>query len=472
MKKQKFIGRATEMERLNSLLKKKTASFVIIKGRRRIGKSRLIQEFGIQFDNVISLRGIAPVDETIQETELDEFTRQMTQQLNMPNAKYNDWGDVLWALAEKTKKGRTLLVFDEISWMGSKDPHFLSKVKDAWDTYFKNNPELIFIICGSASAWIEKNIISHAGFVGRLTFSITLKELSLQECRQFWPKNISNFEVLTSLCVTGGIPKYLEEIDPNLSAQENINQLCFTEGGLLVDEYRQIFSDIFLRDSNYYTRILAALENGSKDLAQLQKSLSLKSNGRLTEYLWELELAGFIARDYTWKIKSGEDSKLSCYRLKDNYLRFYLKYIDKNMDKINRGSINVNALNWHSIMGLQFENLVLANRDSLHKLLGVSKDDIVNANPYFQTASKTKEGCQVDYMIQTRFGTLFVIEIKFTQDKVGYGIIDEVQAKIERIDSPKRFSFRPILIHANGVTNEVKNSSYFSKIIDICELLK
>lgn len=469
---EKFIGRKPEMKRLNSLLKKKAASFVIIKGRRRIGKSRLIAEFGEQFDQVISLRGIAPVEESTLETQLDEFTRQMAQTLHMPAAKYSDWGDALWALSDKVKSGRILLVFDEISWMGSKDPHFLSKIKDAWDTYFKNNNELIFIICGSASAWIEKNIMSNAGFVGRLTFSITLKELSLSECRQFWPKNVSDHEVLKTLCVTGGVPKYLEEINPSLSAEDNIKELCFTAGGLLVDEYRQIFSDIFLRDSNYYTKILSALENGSKDLSQLKKTLSLDSSGRLSEYLWELELAGFIDRDYTWKIKTGEDSKLSCYRLKDNYLRFYLKYIDKNMDKINRETISPSSLNWHSAMGLQFENLVLSNRQAIHKLLGIADEDIINANPYFQTANKNRKGCQIDYMIQTRFGSLFIVEIKFTEDKVNYGIIKEVQEKIERLDAPNRFSYRPVLIHVNGVTEQVKKSSYFAHTINMSDLLK
>lgn len=120
------------------------------------------------------------------------------------------------------------MVFDEISWMGLCDPTFLSKLKDLWDVYLKQNDRLILIICGSASSWIDRHLMSNTGFVGRVSFTLTLRELSLAECRQFWPKHISIFEILKVLSVTGGVPKYLEEIDPKSSAEDNIRQLCFT----------------------------------------------------------------------------------------------------------------------------------------------------------------------------------------------------------------------------------------------------
>jgi hypothetical protein len=100
------------------------------------------------------------------------------------------------ALAERVQTGKILLVFDEISWMGSQDPTFLSKLKDLWDSYLKKNDKLIFIVCGSASAWIERNIMSSTGFVGRISFTMTLEELPLSACRQFWNKNISTYEML------------------------------------------------------------------------------------------------------------------------------------------------------------------------------------------------------------------------------------------------------------------------------------
>jgi hypothetical protein len=116
-----------------------------------------------------------------------------------------------------------IVLFDEISWMGSKDPDFLGKLKNAWDLYFKKNPKLIFILCGSVSSWIDKNILSHTGFLGRISYRLTLEELPLKDCNQFWSSaggQISAYEKLKVLSITGGVPRYLEEIKPRMSAEK------------------------------------------------------------------------------------------------------------------------------------------------------------------------------------------------------------------------------------------------------------
>jgi uncharacterized protein len=471
-----FIGRQEELQRLTEALQKKTASFIVIKGRRRIGKSRLIEEFGKQFDQYYCFVGLPPEQRTTTKHQLDEFSRQIAENFNTPIARYDDWGNALWAVADKVRTGRVLLLFDEISWMGSKDPTFLGKIKNFWEQHLKKNNKLIFAVCGSASAWIEENLLNSTGFVGRISLTLTLRELPLTDCDRFWPKNISAYEKFKLLSVTGGIPKYLEEINPKQSAEDNIKKLCFTEGGFLVEEFIQIFSDIFLRDSELYRKIIKILAKGSKEQTEIQKELNLATPGRLAEYLWELELAGFIARDYAWDLKTGNDSKLSKYRLADNYLRFYLKYIEKNLEKIKRGTFALKSLSslpeWPSIMGFQFENLVLNNRKSIHRTLGINPADIVCENPYFQRKTLRYSGCQIDYMIQTKFDTLYICEIKFLKNQIGNSIIQEIQTKINALQYAKKFSCRPVLIHVNGVDEDIIDSDYFAAIIDMSELFK
>ncbi|HCC24711.1 MAG TPA: ATPase, partial [Holosporales bacterium] len=209
----KFIGRDKELKQLTEITQKKAASFIVVRGRRRIGKSRLIEEFSKHFDNFYAFVGLAPDKAVTGKHQLEEFSRQIAQQFKTPHARYDDWSDALWAVAERVQKGKTLLFFDEISWMGSQDPTFLGKIKNLWDQHLKKNDQLVFIVCGSASAWIEKNILSSKGFVGRISFTLTLEELPLSDCNLFWPKNISSYEKLKVLAVTGGIPKYLEEIN-------------------------------------------------------------------------------------------------------------------------------------------------------------------------------------------------------------------------------------------------------------------
>ncbi|WP_353272404.1 AAA family ATPase [Wolbachia endosymbiont (group A) of Urophora cardui] len=149
-----FIGRQTELKQLLELTEKNTASFVVVKGRRRIGKSRLIQEFGKHFEQHYSFAGLPPEKHTTTSHQLNEFSRQVARQFNTSFARYDDWSDLLWAVGERLLSGKILLLLDEISWMGSKDPTFLGKIKNFWDTQLKNNNKLIFVVCGSASSWM------------------------------------------------------------------------------------------------------------------------------------------------------------------------------------------------------------------------------------------------------------------------------------------------------------------------------
>ena len=473
-----FTGREAELATLQRFLRKKTATLLVIKGRRRIGKSRLVEEFAKKL-TFYSFAGLAPTDQTTAQSQRDIFSGQLSEQTGLPEIKTDNWDKLFYLLAEKIKRGRIVLLFDEISWMGSKDPDFLGKIKNAWDQKFKKNPELIFILCGSASAWIEENILSSTGFLGRVSHTITLEELSLKDCVKFWgkqAKNISAFEKLKILSITGGVPRYLEEIDPSVNAEENIRELCFRKGGILVDEFEHIFSNIFKRRSPMYRAIVELLVYSPKDTLEISQCLHTEITGLLSSYLEELCLSGFIKRDYAWNLKTGYDTKLNKYRLSDNYLRFYLRYIDKQKNKIDRGSFELKSLTslaeWHTIMGLQFENLVLNNRPFVQQALRLYPEDIVNDNPFFQKPTSKQKGCQIDYMIQTKHNTLYVCEIKFTKHPVGMNVIADVQKKIGALKRPKGFSCRPVLINVNGVTEDVLDSDYFSSIIDISKFLE
>jgi len=332
------------------------------------------------------------------------------------------------------------------------------------------------VVCGSASSWIEENLLSSTGFVGRISYTLTLEELPLPDCNRFWPDSIAAYEKFKILSVTGGVPKYLEEIDPKRGAEENIKRLCFTRGGFLVEEFEQVFSDVFLRDSEFYKKILEILCAGAKEMPAIKRLLTGSQHGRVSEYLRELELAGFVTRDHTWTLKNGTDARLSRFRLKDNYLRFYLKYVKKNLGKIDRDGYALKSLTslpeWPGIMGLQFENLVLNNRRQLHRLLRLSPEEIVNENPFYQHKTARQPGCQIDYLIQTKFDTLYVCEIKFSRNEITSTIIPEIRAKIGALSRPRGMSCRPVLIHVNGVSEEVTDSDYFAHIVDMGGLLK
>jgi AAA+ ATPase superfamily predicted ATPase len=467
-----FIGRERELSILNEFLHARGASCLVIKGRRRIGKSRLIEEFTRPLRTLYFL-GLAPDDKITAEDQRRHFVNQLEKQTGIAGLQANDWDHLFGHLVKHTNSGQVVIVLDEINWMGSKDATFLPKLKTAWDAAFSKNPRLIMILSGSMAGWIEDNILSSTGFFGRVTLDMTLEELPLKKCSLFWgthEKRVSAFEKFKVLSVTGGIPLYLELIRPELSAEANIERLCFRREGLLFNEFDRIFSDLFSRRKATYRSIIEQLASGAASEMMIFKGLSQTPSGTFSEYLDDLVKTGYLARDYTWDLKTKKRSRTSQYRLRDNYLRFYLRYIEPKQDQI-RTSGSISIPQWHTIMGLQFENLVLNNRMTLYSLLSIDPSEIEYDNPFLQTKTKARGGCQIDLLIQTRFNTLYLCEIRFSKNEIGPSVIQEVEEKIRRMVLPRGFSVRPVLIHVNGVSEFVEDTGFFSHIINFGQFL-
>ncbi len=468
-----FYGRERELGILKELLDSKVARLVVLRGRRRIGKSRLAEKFGDFFEKRFTFVGLPPEKKVTAEIQRRHFANELEKQTQLFSLRSDDWDFLFHALGQVTEKGRVLIVLDEINWMGSLDPAFLGKLKTAWDIYFKKNPHLVLLLSGSMSAWIEKHILRSTGFFGRIALDMTLHELPLHQCSHFWrpfEKSIAAIEKFKVLGVTGGIPLYLESINPKLSAEENIRRLCFRKEGLLFLEFDRIFSDVFGKKAPLYKKIVSHLAQSSADQKTLLKAIKVEKSGVYSKYLDELVKTGYIARDYTWSIKSGKLSKLSRYRLCDNYLRFYLRYIEPNELNIQQNR-DLLPKGWTTIMGLQFENLILNNRGRIHQILGIQSHEIKIDNPYFQRTTKKEPGLQIDYMIQTRFNILYICEVKFHKERIGTDVIQEMKAKIEKLSLPRGYSVHPVLIHVNGIKEEVEEEDFFSRIIDFSQFL-
>lgn len=472
-----FIGRQIQQQQLAGLLQKTSASFVVVYGRRRVGKSTLIEHFGEPF-KMLSFEGLSPRKGITMQHQLDEFSRQLARQCNVAFKRFDDWGDAFFALSKHTKQGRIIVLLDELSWMALEDLDFLGKLKIAWDKYYKKNPKLILFACGSVSAWISEHLVHSKSFHGRISLSIYLRELPLEQCQYFWGRyanKVSNIEKLKLIAVTGGIPKYLEEMNPRLTAEENIRQLAFTESGILFNDFSEIFSDTLTRKSDLYERIVTLLRDGPVDSVDIPKKLNVPSGGYLSSVLSELDIAGFISQHSSWSFKTGKRSTISQYRLSDNYIRFYLKYIEPNQEQIIIGNFAQRSLSslpgWSTIMALQIENMVLKNRDKIKTLLKIMPDEIICDNPYLQRATARERGCQIDYLIQTKHDTLYVCEVRFTRTIIRHHIIDEVEEKINRLKTPRNISVRPVLIHLGDLHDEVLDADYFAHIINLESLL-
>ena len=286
--------------------------------------------------------------------------------------------------------------------------------------------------------------------------------------------NFSKNEKLSLLCIVGGIPKYLREINKSLSVVENIRRLCFSKGGYLFEDFERIFSDIFGKRSDIYKKLLKLIVINPMSPSKISAILNRLQGGDLTEYFKDLELSGFISRDFSFKIPSAKSSRNYTIRISDNYLRFYLKYLEPNKARIQKGIFSFQSLQsliaWETICGLQFENLIVNRSDEIIKLLKLEYEEILSIGPYRQTKTNRTKPIQVDLLIHCKPSTVFVCEIKFRK-LIRHSIINEVKEKCRDLKFPKQVSKRPVLIFAGEIEQSVLDEGYFDKIINIEEVI-
>lgn len=469
-----FVGRASEIELLKGQLRMESARIVVINGRRRIGKSALAEKIAEGY-NFFSFSGLSPqecpTESGRSKYQIQRFLDQLKDKTHKDYPPSSDWLEVLYTLTDEIPDNeKTVILFDEISWMGMDDPTFVGTLKIWWDTKITRKKNVLLIFCGSVSTWIDKNIIKSTAFYGRISLTISLQPLSIPESAQFLREKKyrwSAYDLYTVLAVTGGVPWYLEQIDPQLTAEKNIERLCFKRSGLLRDEFNIIFNDVFSKHGDVYNRILVALSEGAKTLIEIRDAIDYTSCGRLTDLMDNLVLCGFVSKHRQWSLKTKKLGKQSIYRIADPYIRFYLKYMKNSVDE---GRDEPLPKNFDSIVGLQMETLLIQNRELILKSLDV--DHVVRDNPYIQRATARKPGCQIDYLIQTERGNLYLCEFKFQGETSGNKIIREVQEKIKRLIIPRDSALVPALFHIGELSENVYTSKFFYRIINLADLLE
>ncbi|MBM3610950.1 MAG: ATPase [Alphaproteobacteria bacterium] len=471
-----FVGRKKELAQIKALDNTPFPKLVVIKGRRRIGKSQLVEEAS-KGKIFLNFTGLPPIEDLSDQDQRDSFAQQVSQYFHIPPFSFNDWSDGFAHVTKYLTQKPTVLLLDEISWMGSKDPTFVPKLKVWWDVTLKKYPNLILVFCGSVSTWIEKNIIRSTAFFGRISLQIDLEDLSLKESFELLKKlgvKASTYDIFKILSITGGVPWYLVQINPQETIDSNIKRLCFKKNGLLVHEFDRIFNDLFGRSADIYRKIVGSLASGMKTRQEIMGDLNYPDGGYMTNHLEALEISGFITKHYHWSLKTKKMGRNSLYRLSDNYLRFYLSYINPNLPKITQNSFEDLAKlpGWEAMMGYQVENLLLKNRNLILKELGIPPEDIVADNPYHQTPRIDQRGCQIDYLIQTQANNLYVCEFKFRRKELTTEIIDQMKDKINRFYKPKGYGIAPVLLHLGDVSNALYESRYFYRIIDIEKFLE
>ena len=476
-----FYGREDLLQSMKSLWNKRVPSLVTCRGRRRVGKSTLIAEFarrsGARF---IKLEGLRPKEKMTNDDQLRYFISQLSLQTQCDDSPVADWLKAFARLdSQLTDKGKTVVLLDEVSWMAYYDIAFPEVLKVAWDNLFSQHRKLVFVICGSVSTWIRRNIIDNGAYAGRRSYDFVVPELPLRECVKFWGRRISRenmTDILDVLSVTGGVPRYLEEIDPALSADENIRKMAFIPKSVLAEDFEEMFRDVITGGRDLRADILHLLRDASLNVAEIADMLGKERNGHLSEALEELSEAGFIAADEGLNPETGKDVQQMRFRLKDNYTRFYLKYIEPRQKIIERGGFAFSSLEqlheWDVIKGLAFENLVVNNFRELLPRLGLDRTLLISAAPFRKvrrSGGAANRGVQVDLLLQTK-RSIYLVEIK-RRKELGHEVVDEMDEKVGRIKRPRGVSIKTALVYDGHLAKTVEADGYFDAIIDIRDVV-
>ena len=451
-----FIGREEQLKLLDALWGRDSGVLVTCRGRRRIGKSTLIEEFALRSGaRFISIEGLAPHKRMTDAIQRKRFCEKVAEYAMRPTEESETWSLAFSQLnGLLSGAGRTVVLLDEISWMGGWNLDFAGYLKEAWDKRLRKHANLIFVLCGSVSAWIVENILNSTGFVGRNSLDIELKELPPFQCQQM-------------LSVTGGVPKYLEEVRPSLSVDENVRQMCFMPNGILFREFDETFNQVFGRKAKARGRILRELVSRPRTVAEVAEKEKSRVCGAYSKTLEDLCRAGYVMRDDGLNPLTGKLVRRARFRVCDNYVRFYLHYIEPRCEAIRRGLLEFSSVEQlpglQAFYGFQFENLILNHINDLFPHLGIDKSLVLSAFPYVQTPTKRHRGCQIDLLIQTQ-RTLIAVEIKRCKE-IGYEVVDEVSEKVKRLAYDKNLSLRTALVYDGRLSPRVEADRFFDFVV-------
>lgn len=475
-----FFGREDLLEQLSSLWNKRVSSLVTCRGRRRIGKSTLIEQFASRSKaRFLKIEGVRPERKTTSHDELAAFAKQLSDQCGCERTPPLDWSDAFRRLDREIRsEQKTVVLLDEVSWLAHLADSFPSDLKIAWDNLLKKHDRLILVLCGSVSSWIRDNIIDNSAFMGRRSLDLVMKELPLKECVKFWGQAVERIpsrEIFDVLSITGGVPRYLEEIDPGLSAAENIRKLAFLPNAVLRTDFDEMFMDVITERPKFSGQVLRALASGPLRATEIAQLLGIVKSGNITTALRQLEEAGFVSVEHGRNPETGDEIRDRRYRIRDNYTRFYLKCIEPVKDVIDDGSFAFVSLDqfdgWNVDMGLAFENLIVNNYRELLPYLHLDRVLIMSASPYCRPpAPKTGgEGVQVDLLLQTR-QSVCVVEIK-RRRHIGREVVAEMAEKCRRIARPNDMSLKTALVYDGELAPSVEADGYFDAIVPAERLL-
>jgi uncharacterized protein len=332
-----FVGRTLELNLLDNLYASSKSEFLVLYGRRRVGKTRLLTEW-------LTTRKIKPIFFVSEQDSKESLLRQFSQivykkafpSLSIPDTfSFANWDQVWSQIGELARQERLVVFIDEFTYMLAADPTLASNLQRAWDAVLENT-NIFLCISGSHLGMMVRGILSGtAPLYGRTTAKMELKPLPFGITKSYFER-YSAAERVMLYSVFGGIPHYWRLIDQNKSVSDNIKRLLLSPGGNLKDEPRILLND-YISDPNNYIAILRAIANGYATPKEIETMTGIK-NSHLSQYISNLADTGYVSKKNP--VTAGPTSRAGRQVITDPFLRFYYRFIQSRLTQLEMGEID------------------------------------------------------------------------------------------------------------------------------------
>lgn len=450
-----IIGRKEEIRQLQAYCESGRPEFIAVYGRRRIGKTFLIDEF-FHYQYSFSVSGVLDGSPTEQITAFTQALRKIGYQGDMPQS----WMNAFFILSELletrlSENQRCTIFIDELPCFDTPRSGFIQAFSHFWNTWGQKHPQVLLIVCGSATTWMIKNIIdSHGGLHNRITHEIHLRPFTLNETEsmlQSMQIHWDRLSILQIYMIMGGIPYYLSLLQKGESIVQAIDRLYFSAHANLQSEYKRLFASLF-REPEPYLEIMRILSASRKGITreEMIKALGKKDNGHLSEYLQNLIKCDFI-RYYFVKTKKVRKTN-GLYQLTDFFTIFHNTFLTRPINDEHYWSHNLQTPLMNTWLGLAFERVCMAHIPQIKRCLGIDRI----GTEYYSWRSKTSEnGSQIDLLIERADRIINLCEVKYSTTPYSIDKSEEMKLRIRQSDFAEetgtKYAIFPTMITTYGI---------------------
>lgn len=412
---EKIIGRENEIALLNHLESSCKAEFIAIYGRRRVGKTFLIDQL---YRDRLAFRMVGVIDGSLED-QMIAFKDAMEDFGYQLDNEPKDWMHAFISLKKALLKrvgndGRCIIFIDELPALDAENSNVAQAIGYFWNNWAKLHDNITLIVCGSATSWMIKNVIDdHGGLHDRITQEMHIHPFRLKEVENYLITNDFHWNrlmILQTYMVFGGVPYYLSLLHSNESLVQNIDRLFFGTNGEMRREYERLLSTLY-KSPKIYMNIIRVLCDSKKGLTrqEIADKLKINNNGHLGDKLDELVCCDIVRKlpVREKKIKRNE----SIFQLRDLFCIFYLTFINKTDVELNYWSHHINTPEINTWLGLSFERVAMEHVEQIKQGLGISG---ISTLTYSWRSKDSTPGAQIDLVIERADMIVNLCEAKYS----------------------------------------------------------